>query len=164
MKNTIVLSFIFFFLASCASINPHNVPEGKGAYLKNRIEFEGKARYSYFFIGAGQKELWPGWTTPGGKAVYKIPPGKMALKLKIVYTPDARPGYALEDQYEIWVLEIDLNALEGQTYQMDCRIEKGRAYIWIEDAGGKKVSETAPGLKAHRPYFLVWKTLPSPVP
>ena len=164
MKKTIIYFLTFLFLVSCSSINPYQVPEGKGAYLKNRIEYKGKARYSYFFLSAGKEELWPGWITPQGKAIYKIPSGRMVLRLKIVYTPDVRPGYALEDQYEIWVLKINLNALEGHTYQMNCKIEKGKAFIWIEEDGGKKVSKTVLGLKAHRPYFLVWETLPPPVP
>ena len=164
MKKTIILILTFLFLVSCASINPYNVPEGNGAYLKNRIEYRGKARYSYFFLAAGEKDFWPGWTTPGGKAVYKIPSGKMVLRQMIVYTPDVRPGYAREDQYQIWVLKVNLNALEGHTYQMNCMIEKGKAFIWIEEAGGKKVSKTVLGLKAHRPYFIVWETLPPPAP
>ena len=101
MKKTIILILTFCFLFGCASINPYNVPDGKGAYLKNRIEYKGEARYSYFFLAAGEKDFWQGWTTPAGKAIYKIPSGTTNLALMVVYTPDIRPGYALEDQYRI---------------------------------------------------------------
>ena len=164
MKKTILAIIAFFFIGSCLSINPYNEPDGKGAYLKNRIEYKGKARYSYFFVSAGKKGFSPGLITPEGKAIYKIPSGKMALRLKIVYTPEARSGFFLEDQYEIWVLKINLNALEGYTYQIDCMLENGKAYIWIEEVSGEKVSETVFGLKADYPYFLIWETLPQPVP
>ena len=164
MKRTLLAISTFSFLVSCLSINPYNEPEGKGAYLKNRIEYKGKARYSYFFVSAGKKGFSPGLITPEGEAVYKIPSGKMGLRLKIVYTPKARSGISLEDQYEIWVLKINLKSLEGYTYQINCKIENGKAYVWIEEVSGKKVSETVFGLKADYPYYLVWRTLPQPVP
>ena len=72
MKKSILTIITFFFIGSCLSINPYNEPEGKGAYLKNRIEYKGKARYSYFFVSAGKKGFSPGLITPEGKAIYKI--------------------------------------------------------------------------------------------
>ena len=40
---------------------------------------------------------------------------------------------------------LKINAVEGQTYQINCNIEDGKALIWIEDDNGTRVSEIVPG-------------------
>ena len=90
VKKLILLIIAFSFLAGCSSINPYNVPEGKGAYLKNRVESIGKATSVYLFksvvTSTGEESFFHGANTPAeGEETYKIPSGTMTLGLKILY-------------------------------------------------------------------------------
>lgn len=153
----------FAVLSACASTNPYDVPGGEGALLKNRIVYEGSARYSLFFLYAGGKRLDPDATTPAGQATYKIPSGEMEFRLLINYAPKVRTRFGVEDQYEINAVQVKLDVKEGQIYVINCKVKRGRAWIWLEAETGERVSELMPGLHLHYPYFETWTTLPDPV-
>jgi hypothetical protein len=201
MKKILLLITASLFLISCASINPYDIPEGQGAYLKNRAEQKGKAKYIYAFNDAvtteGKKSFEPDSTTAEKDAIYKIPSGEVTLGLRILYSPEAVQDLTVGDAvalsfqvlyssearsrydnivnpYEILVINpeenisglegVKINALEGYTYQIACKIENGKAYIWIEDDSGNKVSETVRGVGASYPNYWLWEGLPKPVP
>ena len=54
-----------------------------------------------------------------------------------------------------------LQAAKGETYHVNCRIDGGRAYLWIEDSSGRQVSNEVPGygIGKHNTLFL-WDDLP----
>ena len=79
---------------------PYIGPEGPGAYLQNRFESRGQARFFYFFEFAGKENLSPKGinfaadpspaiykTNSPYDAVYKIPPGQTVVGVRVVYTP-----------------------------------------------------------------------------
>lgn len=166
--------------------------DGKGAYLKERIVHKDKSRYSYVFTSsitsAGKKLFDMGLIRPEKEMTYKIPSGKITLNVKIIYTPEVREYITrhLEDKYEILVINIDplvldnmtiaeskskntsglrgitINAMEGVTYQINCRIEDGKAYIWIEDTNGNKASREVLGIGWRSGHYWLWETLPEP--
>jgi hypothetical protein len=192
-KNIIPLVISFLFLAGCSSVNPYGLNEGTGAYLKERLEYRGKARFAYVFTAAetseGKKYFDMGLIRREEVMIYKIPPGEITLNLKIIYTPEVRSYITrhFEDKYEIRVIKLDpfiledmtieeaesfrtsglkgisFNALEGQTYQINCKIDNGKAYIWIEDISGKKVSQDVFGIGVRSGEYFPWETLPPPV-
>lgn len=190
------------FLTSCASVNPYNVPEGTGSYLKNREEYKGKSYFVYLFQDAvtsvGKKSFEPDATTWAYDAIYKIPSGDIKVGLKILYYPkegpvssvgeaigtsfkiffssDARSRFdAATTIYEIRVINlkekvsglegIKLHAINGQAYQINCKVENGKAYVWIEDDSGKRISEVVRGfgVTKHNEVF-VWEDLPPLTP
>ncbi|TNF92922.1 MAG: hypothetical protein EP297_12890 [Gammaproteobacteria bacterium] len=202
MSKILLLIIAFLFLASCASVNPYNVPEGQGAYLLNTGQRHGGAKYIYEFTSAvtskGKEYFFSDSAAIAKKdVIYKIPSGKMTLGLKILYFPDAGPELTVGEAvglsfqvlyspeartrydnvinpYEILVINpeekvsgmegIKINALEGLTYQIACKIENGKAYIWVEDDSGNKVSETVRGIGFRYPSYWLWEDLPQPVP
>ncbi len=66
---------------------------------------------------------------------------------------------------------ITIDAEPGHVYRIRCRVENGRAQVWIEEVGGEDdgepVSEPVIGLGA-RVFFerswWVWQSLPDPIP
>jgi hypothetical protein len=138
--------------------------------LQNRLEHRGQARLSFFYVSADSRVLKPGWTTAESEAAYRIPAGPARLELKVVYTPRARGGFAsaLNEYYMIHVLRtasgnpdgVFLNAMAGEAYTIDCRIEDGRAFVWIEDSGGVPVTDEIPGLGLEVGRYWVWHNLP----
>ncbi len=93
MKKSIALIIAFLYLASCASINPYNLAEGEGAYLKNRQEHIGKAKFIYLFNDAitstGKKSFDPDINTAEWDTIYNVPSGELTLGLRIIYFPEA---------------------------------------------------------------------------
>ena len=194
MNKIILLIVASLFLTSCASVNPYNVPEGEGAYLKNRIEYKGKSTYVYLFVDAATSAGRKGFDYTSDVAdhdsIYRIPSGEIALGLTIKYFPKSRPPSTFGDfleamskpfspatwarvkPFEIFIINpkvkvsgvegIKLDALEGHTYQINCKIEDGKAYLWIEDESGKIVSEVVRGLRAGRLGGWYWEDLPQP--
>lgn len=188
MKKIILLIAALLFLISCTSTNPYNLGESEGSRLKNREVFKGNTRYIYIFDNVTTSEerkiLDPGIIADDvvEKRIFQIPSGELTLGFNIRYTPNYKPGFLyknFQDIYEIMVINptvrveglegVKINALEGYTYQINCKIEDGKAYIWIEDESGKKVSETVRGIGATRipgtfsyNYWL-WENLPDPV-
>lgn len=138
--------------------------------LKNRLEHRGQARLSFFFASVDSLVLKPGWTTAESEATYRIPAGPSRLELKVVYTPMFRGGLgsALNEYYMVHILRASsgdpdgvlLNAKAGETYTIDCRIEDGRAFVWIEDASGVPVTEEVPGFGLEAGRYWVWRNLP----
>jgi hypothetical protein len=101
--------------------------------------------------------------------------GAVALSFQVLYSSEARSRYEdIVNPYEILVVNpkektsglegIKINALQGYTYQIACEIENGKAYIWIEDDTGNKVSETVRGIGASYPNYWLWEDLPQPAP
>lgn len=202
MKKALLIFFAVCFLSGCASINPFEVPQGEGAYLKNREEFKGQSYFVYDFINASTikdyKSFEPDATTATYDAVYQIPSEEMTIALKILYYPKRGPvssvGEALATSfgiftsqkarsrfndattvYEIWVINpkrqlvglegIKLNATKGQTYQANCKIEGGKAYVWLENNEGERVTETVRGIGVTKRFeYFVWQNLPSTTP
>ena len=176
MRKLLLLITISLLTVSCASTNPYNITENKGAYLKNRKEQKGKATFIYTFSNGmtsdGKRSQFFEGNKAKNRVLYKIPSGEITLGLKILYFSEGGPvssvGEALDISFkflfssearsrldatiphEILVINpeesfsglegIKLNALEGYTYQINCKIEDGKAYIWIEDDSGKIVS------------------------
>ena len=95
MTKTPLAVITVLLLSSCASQRPPVEPEGDVAYLQNRMEHQGQARFDYFFEYADKQKLGPGpWSlTLPTKAVNKIPPGRTVIGLKIVYTPIYRKKF-----------------------------------------------------------------------
>lgn len=107
MKN-ILLILAALFLVSCASVNPYEVPEGEGAYLKNWKEVKGESEFDYVFKDAvttkGKKRFEHDQYTANN--IYKIPSGEITLGLVIYYYPEGmsvRKFFSLAPQYHIWV-------------------------------------------------------------
>lgn len=156
--------------AGCATTSPYFPAHGEGAMLKNRLEHRGGARLSFFYVSVDSRELKPGWTTAESDAAYSIPDGPVRLELKVVYTPMARSGFAsaLNEYYMIHVFRstsldpdgVLLNAVAGETYTIDCRIEDGRAFVWIEDSGGVPVTDEVSGFGLEAGRYWVWRNLP----
>ena len=183
MKKLILLIVSLCFITSC--INPYNVTEGEGAYLKNRKELRGKSKYIFWFssavTSAGDKTFGPGLTTAKYDAVYTIPSGEillifyayyyprsgedpavgeaLSLSFKYLFSSDARSRHSdIIEMYEI-IASAKINALKGNTYQINGKVENNKAYFWIEDDSGSKVSETVRGWNTTWPYG----PLPNPV-
>jgi len=169
IKLLILLIVSSLFITGC--INPYNIPEGEGAYLKNRKELRGKSKYIYWFSSAvssdEDKIFAPGITTAKYDAVYKIPSGEillifyafyyprsgegttveeaLSISFKYLFSPDARSRFSdITEMYEI-IASVKINALKGNTYQINGKIENNKAYLWIEDDNGTKVSEMVQG-------------------
>jgi hypothetical protein len=166
----ILLYVALLILAGCTTTSPYVPAGGEGATLKNRLEYRGQARLSFFYVGVDSTVLKPGWTTAESEAAYSIPAGPTRLELKVVYTPRARSGFAsaLNEYYMIHVLRIPtgnpngifLNAIAGEVYTIDCRIEDGSAFVWIEDSAGVPVTDEVPGFGLEVGRYWVWRNLP----
>jgi len=79
---------LLLFLVGCATVNPFNVPEGDGTYLKNREEIRGNTILRYYFSSAmiangEQMRLSSFWR--GTDEIFEIPSGEVYLGLKISY-------------------------------------------------------------------------------
>lgn len=158
IKLLILLIVSSLFITGC--INPYNIPEGEGAYLKNRKELRGKSKYIYWFssaVSSGENKIFaPGIATAKYDAVYKIPSGEILLIFYAFYYPRSAEGITVEEalsisfkylfspMYEI-IASVKINALKGNTYQINGKIENNKAYLWIEDDNGTKVSEMVQG-------------------
>jgi len=160
----------FLVLSNCTTPPPpYAEPEGQGAFLQNRFEARGQARFKYYFQYAGSEDLSPRGVD-STDAIYKIPPGKTVVGVRVIYTPAyGRNMFARANDryYHIFVRNfgftgnksmteeerasfsglkgLRFDALEGHTYQINCRIENGRAQVWIEELDGTTVSETVFG-------------------
>ncbi len=172
----------FSLLTACASTNPYNVPEGEGATLRNRMVAQGRAGFSYLFTAVDDKKLTPRVTTVNAR--YKIPSGENLISVQIQYGPSG--GLTpFSSPYNIYVVKVDwdapqdrwssglrgirLNAVAGETYEIGCRIEDGKAYVWLETSDGEKVTEEILGIGKYEGYdvskwgeWWVWENLPPP--
>jgi len=169
-------------LTACASTNPNNVPEGEGATLRNTMSSQRRAAFSYLFTAAGDEKLAPKVTTMGAK--YKIPAGENLISLEIWYGPSGGLS-PFNNPFKIYVITVDwdapqdmwssgirgikLNAVKGEFYNVNCNIEDGKAYIWIENRAGEKVTDTVLGIGKYDGYdvsrwgeWWVWENLPAP--
>jgi len=161
---------VFLLVTNCTSAPPPYVgPEGQGAYLQNRFEARGQARFKYYFQYSGREDLSPRGID-STDAIYKIPPGETVVGVRIIYTPAYGKNMfarANDRYYYIFVRNLGFtenksmteaerasfsglkglrfDALVGHTYQVNCRIENGRAKVWIEELDGRIVSETVFG-------------------
>jgi hypothetical protein len=164
---------LFLFIVGCAAVNPYNVPEGEGAYLKNRREIRGNASLWYYFssvrIANGeQRRLSSFWRDTD--EIFEIPSGEVYLDLTIVYHYKGGIhsfGEALSASFtylyssesrkkvedarkavDIRADNIKVDALKGQSYQIKSNIEDGKVLIWIEDDKGMRVSEVVRGFSS----------------
>lgn len=164
-----VFGSLLLFLVGCAAVNPYDVPEGDGAYLKNRKEIRGNATLRYYFSSARiangeQMHLSSFWRDTG--EIFLIPSGEVHLGLKInyhykggmksfgealsasftyLYSSESRAKVAAAMEEVDILAEVKVNALKGQTYQIKSNIEGGKVLIWIEDDRGMRVSEVVRG-------------------
>jgi hypothetical protein len=184
-------------LTGCVTPPPPYVePEGPGALLQNRLEERGQARFFFFFEYAGRENLSPRGinfaadpspaiykTNSPYDSVYKIPPGRTVVGVRVVYTPAyGRNIFARGNDryYHLFVRNLgfagnksmtdaenenfsglqglSFEALEGHTYRVNARIENGRGHIWIEELDGNIVSETKLGFTT--PVYYAGERLP----
>ena len=114
--------------------------------------------------------------------VYKIPPGITVVGVRVVYTPAyGRNIFARGNDryYHLFVRDLgftenksmteeeredfsglgglSFEAIEGHTYQINTKIENGRARIWIERLDGKTVSEAVMGFTT--PLYYAYKPI-----
>jgi len=98
----------------------------------------------------------------------------IGISFKSLISPEARERVTgATTKNEIRTLDPDwdtagqkllrLKAEPGETYQANCAIEEGRAYLWLEDRDGHPVTDRVPGygVTKHNEYFL-WVNLPAP--
>ena len=92
-------------MAGCASVNPYNVSEGEGAYLKNRSEYKGKSYFLYEFRTAvtlqERKSFEPDAATARDDAIYNIPSGHITLGGKILYYPKGGPVSSVGEAFGV---------------------------------------------------------------
>ena len=92
---------VTLFLISCASTNPYNVPEGKGAYLKNSKRMKGQTTLFYRFINGrttdGKSVQFFEGNEAKDKVIYKIPSGNITLGLSILYYYKGGPVKSVGD-------------------------------------------------------------------
>ena len=129
-------------VACCASVNPFNVPEGQGAFLQNQRVRDGSAVYRNRFIHANGEYLDVGLFSNENvdTATYTIPSGEVSVNIMVDYYPRMPPVSLVPRGIRVIMPFV---AVEGQTYRIDCRVRDNLAHVWIEDAGGNQVSETA---------------------
>lgn len=183
MKVLIASVITWALLAGCGSTNPYQVPEGEGAYVRNRMVSQGRAAFSYMFTGVGDETLAP--KVSAINARYKIPVGENIISVKILYGPSG--GLTpFSSPYSIYVIKVDwdapqdlmssglrgirLDAVKGETYEIACRIDGGLAYVWLEDRAGEKVTAEVLGIGKYEGYnvskwgqWWVWQNLPPPM-
>jgi len=100
----------------------------------------------------------------------------LGVSFKFLISPEARERFNSSTTfYELRVINpesrvsglegLKLHAEKGQTYQINCKVEKGKAYIWLEDKNGERVTDVVRGLgiTMHGEYFY-WDNLPATVP
>jgi len=190
MKKILVLISVCIFLINCASVNPYGVPEGEGAILQSTTERNGKAKYIYRFktvtTGTGTKKplfvpkiiIPPGEIMVGVTIKYYYKGSYLELSLMQQVKVDlmawdlSYESQAEHDYYHngigIHVLNdenwkgIKFDALKGETYHVNSRIENGKAFIWIEVNKGEKVSEIVRGYGLRFEDYWLWETLPDP--
>jgi hypothetical protein len=193
MKKLSVVFLVCLFLTNCASVNPYELSEGEGAYLENTAEQIGKARYIYSFANISTSEGFKSFgdagltklTVPTGNVALGIdiryfPEGNLSdlsfmenmelttKALALSSEAQARHDY-LNYGIGVYVFNgqswegIKLEVLEGETYKIKSEISKGKAFIWIEDSRGTKVSETFRGYGLRSGDYWLWETLPDPV-
>lgn len=58
---------------------------------------------------------------------------------------------------------ININAKEGNSYYINCKIQNGKALIWIEDQNGEPVSDMVRGVGYKHSKYWLWNNLPEPI-
>jgi hypothetical protein len=176
-RRTPIPIIAMLLLTSCASVPQYVESEGNVAYLQNRTQRQGQARFDYVFEYANGGKLETGGVIRNpAKLVNKIQAGRVVVGLKITYIPAyGKNLFAMSNDrtYFIFVRDLGLSeerikqlgeqmpeaapesfealrgltfdATSGQAYQAGCRIEDGRALVWIEEPDGKIVSDTVFG-------------------
>lgn len=139
-------------LTSCGSSNPFNVAEGQGTFLENRGWVQvGGAMYFNKFHHANGEFLTAGLMDRDHHSVFTIPPGEVTVTVKISYF-HKRPKL-LSDPDIAWA-GLTFDALQGETYHIECRVKDHVAHIWIEDAANNRVSETVIAPNAYNDNFI----------
>ena len=169
------------------------------AFLQNRYEIQGGSGFKYLYEYANGKKLSQGFWSLDLEGprdlVHRIQPGETVLGVWIEYFPTSpRYPYAAgrPSNYDIYVRDVggvyenermteaeranfgawsglSIDAKAGQIYQVGCRIEDGKAYVWIEAVGGEAdgeiVSEVVPGLAItlFDRVWGIWQRLPDPL-
>jgi len=140
-------------LGGCATPNTFDVPRDRAAVLVNTYVNVRGAYYGYFFSAVDKQakgkdfvSLRPGLITAERDASYLVPAGRRGIKIRMVYAPQGVG--ALKPQYDIWgYAAADLNA--GRKYRGRGEVLNDQALIWIEDAGGQRVSDKV------RPFLVI---------
>jgi len=100
----------------------------------------------------------------------------LGVSFKFLFSSEARERFDSSTTfYELRVINpesrlsglegLKLHADKGKTYQINCKIEDGKAYIWLEDKNGERVTDIVRGLgiTKHGEYFY-WEDLPATAP
>ena len=80
---------LLLVLAGCASEPRYEQPKGEGAFLQNRVESQGQARFVYYFEYVDGLDISPSeWSLSlPANARSKIYPGETVVGVQVIYTP-----------------------------------------------------------------------------
>ncbi len=132
-----VITCLCAILLSCASTNPFSVSEGSGGILKNSYEYKDGKYYGYFFQSIDRVNLDHGWIAPEREAYYVAPAGLRVLTVRIVYAPKGIGAF--KPIYNIWAA-VETIIKKGSVYYTKCDYRSDIIEIWIENGGGKIIS------------------------
>lgn len=142
-------------VAACAATNPYGIEGDDFATLHNwsRTDETSGAVTSFLFSHADGHYLFQGLVTPRAKQRIRIPTGERRLIVEIVHLPHGYfpQGFSPSgsELYKTFV-RFTVTAAKGVNYRANGTIDGRNAEVWIEEAGGERVSEvvSAP-LSAH---------------
>lgn len=150
--------FYFFEFAGIHELEPTGINK---ALTKTRAIFKTNSPYD------AKYKIVPGRTVVGVRVVYTPYFGTNVFSRmndvyyhifvrdlgfndqQIAYYEENLAGVEADDLSGTQGLEIDARA--GKTYLANCRIENGRAYVWIENLDGEVVSRTVTGFGEPNP-------------
>lgn len=110
---------------------------------------------------------------PGGGPAGSVGDALMT-SVGVLFSDEARRRFSdFVDHYEILAVNhvnldagelggLRVDARDGEVYRARCRIDGGRAWIWVEDQSGRRVSQVAPGFAYRDRRYWLWDTLPDP--
>jgi hypothetical protein len=115
MSRLFAIGALLILVAGCASKPRYLEPEGDSAYLQNRIESQGQARFVYLFEYANGLDISPSdWTLKmPAKITSKIYPGETVVGVQVVYTPAfGRNMFARMNDRMFYIFARDLGFTE----------------------------------------------------
>jgi hypothetical protein len=114
-KRTVVVCMFSLLVSGCASEPRYLEPGGDGAYLQNRTEMQGQARFIYLFEYANGLVISPSeWSLKmPAKVKSKIYPGATVVGVQVIYTPAyGRNMFARLNDQMFYIFSRDLGLTE----------------------------------------------------
>ncbi|RWW97018.1 hypothetical protein [Aestuariirhabdus litorea] len=144
MKNIFLITYIIVLSASlpgCAATNPYNVVDDNYSLLHNWMKEKDEGLISLFFNHSDDNFLNWGLFKARKDVVFKVPSGHRVVIVNVIYAPNGvwRMGGPF-NLHETFV-RINFNAEKGKSYQPNATIQNGIAEVWVEEVGGKIVSD-----------------------